>query len=142
MADKSIVHNGVYISPTGGPAIKQILQRVRMLVVIGAWREGERVPSAEALAASLGVAENTVRSAYVRLMRAGVLIGEPPIGTSVAIGARSSALLGEVIRDSLSEAVAWVWSLGVPRTLLEKILSEIIAAQYERKADGREEDDG
>ena len=136
MADKS----GVYLVPNGAPVKRQLVARIRMLVAIGAWREGERIPSAGELAEFLGITENTVRSAYLILVRTGVLYGEPPIGTSVAIGAKSTTLLNEVIRETLSEPISLLCSLGVPRGLLDEQFGEIATKLYERNGEDAQED--
>jgi DNA-binding transcriptional regulator YhcF (GntR family) len=109
-------------------------------VATGAWREGERVPSSEDLAELLGVNRNTTRGAYVRLARAGTLIGEGGVGTSVAIGAKSSALLAEVAREHLAEAVGLMWSIGVPRALLEDTVRAVIVERYEAQEKQEGED--
>lgn len=66
------------------PLYRQIYERVRMQILDGRLRPGERVPATRTLADELGVARNTVARAYDDLLAEGYLRGRRGSGTYVA----------------------------------------------------------
>lgn len=85
-------------SPT--PPYDQIKQQVIGAVAAGDLRPGDKLPTVRALAATLGVAANTVARAYRELEADGLLRSRGRRGTAVAPAASpprpSSAIAGEV----------------------------------------------
>ncbi len=63
---------------------EQVYETVRKAIVEGHLRPGTRIPSTRALANHLGVARNTVTSAYDQLVSEGYLCGRTGSGTTVA----------------------------------------------------------
>lgn len=74
------------------PYYRQIYQRLRSAVADGLLHPGERIPSARALAAELGLARGTVESAYALLAAEGYIEARGQAGTVVAAGLQPPAL--------------------------------------------------
>ncbi len=66
-----------------GPA-EQLRELLARRIVSGSLRPGERLPPVRGLAATLGIAPNTVAKAYRELERAGLLVAHGRRGTFVA----------------------------------------------------------
>jgi GntR family transcriptional regulator/MocR family aminotransferase len=69
------------------PCIRQIYEHVRLKVLRGELRAGERVPATRRLAADLGVSRTVVLEAFAQLLAEGYLEGREGSGTFVAAGA-------------------------------------------------------
>jgi DNA-binding transcriptional regulator YhcF (GntR family) len=74
---------------SGIPVGVQLVQRLRAQVDSGALRPGDRLPSVRDAAVAAGVNVNTVRAAYGRLEREGLVRSEHGRGTFVTRPARS-----------------------------------------------------
>jgi GntR family transcriptional regulator / MocR family aminotransferase len=68
------------------PLHRQLYDRVREAILTGQLPAGTRLPSVLGLASHLGVARNTVATAYDQLQAEGYLIGKVGSGTTVAVG--------------------------------------------------------
>lgn len=66
------------------PAYRQLYRRISAAVLDGTLAEGERLPSARALASQLGLARGTVEAAYGQLAGEGYIQGRGAAGTFVA----------------------------------------------------------
>ncbi len=66
------------------PVYRRVYDRVRHSIIDGRLKPGERVPSARALAAQLGVSRGTIDVAYAVLSGEGYLIAEGARGTFVS----------------------------------------------------------
>lgn len=73
-------------SATDEPYYRQIYGRLRSAVAAGVLRPGDRVPSARALAAELGLARGTVETAYSLLAAEGYVEARGQAGTVIAAG--------------------------------------------------------
>lgn len=78
-------------STTGEPYYRQIYGRLRGAVADGMLRPGDRIPSARALAAELGLARGTVEAAYSLLAAEGYVEARGQAGTVIAAGVRPRA---------------------------------------------------
>lgn len=67
-----------------GSLTRQIYDQIRNAILSGRLQAGDPVPSSRELAASLGVARNTVASAVDHLRAEGYLSARPGVGTSVS----------------------------------------------------------
>jgi GntR family transcriptional regulator len=61
----------------------QLVQQVRQAVRLGWLREGDRLPTAKEVVASLGINQNTVHKAYRELEHDGIVVSRPGAGTFV-----------------------------------------------------------
>ncbi|MFS2116860.1 GntR family transcriptional regulator, partial [Herbaspirillum frisingense] len=68
-------------SATDEPYYRQIYGRLRSAVAAGMLRPGDRIPSARALAAELGLARGTVETAYSLLAAEGYVEARGQAGT-------------------------------------------------------------
>jgi len=75
-------------SSTGEAYYRQIYARLRSAVADGLLRPGDRIPSARALAAELGLARGTVEAAYSLLAAEGYVEARGQAGTVIAAGVR------------------------------------------------------
>ena len=74
------------------PIWQHICNLVADRIILGQWREGDRIPSVRELAVESQVNPNTVMRAYDQLQRDGVIISQRGIGYFVAEGAAAKAL--------------------------------------------------
>ncbi|MCA1322829.1 PLP-dependent aminotransferase family protein [Herbaspirillum sp. alder98] len=73
------------------PFYRQIYTRLRRAMADGLLKPGDRIPSARALAAELGLARGTIESAYSLLTAEGYIEARGQAGTIVAPGVRHHA---------------------------------------------------
>lgn len=74
----------VELDRTGAlPVGEQIHASLRRAILEGVLRPGDRLPSGRDLAAQLGVARGTIRTAYDRLADENLVFGAGPSGTRV-----------------------------------------------------------
>jgi len=81
---------------TGVPPYEQVRVAIERAVAGGELAPGDRLPTVRALAASLGLAANTIARAYRELEAVGVLAGRGRRGTFVAD--RTVAVVGDAGR--------------------------------------------
>lgn len=99
---------------SGTPLFEQLCEQVRRAAADGSLASGTRLPSTRELAASLGVAVNTVAKAYRALESEGVIEGRDRLGTFVrdadgAVAQRAAseyATAARAVGLSLEEATA------------------------------------
>jgi GntR family transcriptional regulator/MocR family aminotransferase len=84
-------HDFLTLNPAAGePYYRQIYARLRAAVADGLLKPGDRIPSARALAAELGLARGTVESAYSLLAAEGYIEARGQAGTVVAAGLKAA----------------------------------------------------
>ncbi len=69
------------------PLIRQVYKQIRMQILHGDLRAGERLPSTRELASNLEVSRNVILEAYEQLLAGGYIVGHQGAGTYVAEGA-------------------------------------------------------
>ncbi|TWC64521.1 PLP-dependent aminotransferase family protein [Herbaspirillum sp. SJZ099] len=83
-------HDFLQLNPAAGePYYRQIYTRLRSAMADGLLEPGDRIPSARALAAELGLARGTVESAYSLLAAEGYIEARGQAGTVVASGLKA-----------------------------------------------------
>ncbi|KAM9863682.1 GntR family transcriptional regulator [Leucobacter sp. BZR 635] len=103
------------------PPFRQLHLAVVAGVAAGSLTPGSRLPTVRALADSLGIATNTVASAYRSLEAAGVVEGRGRAGTFVSDGDDPIATRArEIARD----AAAAFAELGVDRDRAAQLLAD------------------
>ncbi len=128
------------VEPTDGPSVKvQIRRQLEYKIAIGALRPGEQLPTSAALAAQLGVNQNTVRAAYDELKANGLITSATRDGSHVADDARSAELLQSVARTDLSPAIGTARSIGCTRRDVVRVVADLLNEWYpaETKASRR-----
>jgi GntR family transcriptional regulator len=110
------------------PIYEQIKNQIMELIVIGAYKPDDLLPSIRALASQLSLNFNTVKKAYQDLEADGVLYTVVGRGTFVADGAMSSSHLQNRAIEQFKSA------LGVARAsgLTEKQVLEMVDEAYAR----------
>src|SRR4051812_43404241 len=86
---------------SGVPLYRQLYDRLRGAILRGGLRPASRLPSTRGLAHDLGVARNTVLTAYELLLAEGYVTGHPGSGTYV-----SRALPDRLLRAAVPRARA------------------------------------
>ena len=95
------------------PIYLQVKDGLRHLVVTGAIREGDQLPSVRALAASLAINPNTIQRAYEALEREGYLYTLSGRGTFAAAGRRSDPQRQQELLSQFDAAAAELLFLGM-----------------------------
>ncbi len=108
---------------SGGPLFEQIASSIRKSVSQGVIRPGERLPTAKALAATMGINIHTVLHAYQVLQNEGSI--ELRRGRGATVLAKSEATLVDGLVDQVV-AEARVAGISVDE------LKKLIERRYER----------
>ena len=103
------------------PPFRQLHDAVLAALASGELTPGTRLPTVRALAGELGLATNTVASAYRALEEAGVVEGRGRAGTFVRLG--SDPVEAEARRIAL-EAASALARLGVTRERAVALLAD------------------
>lgn len=108
---------------TNKPIYLHIYDIVVERIILGAWHEGDRVPSVRELAVELQVNPNTVMRAYDALCQGGIITPSRGIGYFISEGARERALAEsrrEFVERDLMELFRRMETLGfTPNELTE-----------------------
>ena len=107
------------------PIYEQVKENLRRLMVTGAIREGEKLPSVRALASSLAINPNTIQRAYEALAAEGYLSSVPGQGSFAAAGAQVDKRRQETLLAQFDKIASELLYLGVPRdTLIQRIQAQ------------------
>jgi len=113
------------------PIYRQVIDQIRYQAASGLLRPGEQLPSVRALAAEVGVNQNTILKVYNELCREGLFRVERGSGTFVAEKAPGEALSEQrklqAVRPALAQAAAWAVQLGIEPRRLHELLDEQFA---------------
>jgi GntR family transcriptional regulator len=104
------------------PIYEQVKDNLRRLMVSGAIREGEKLPSVRSLASSLAINPNTIQRAYEALEAEGYLYSVPGKGSFAAAGSQVDSGRQESLLAQFEKITAELLFLGVPAaTLIQRI---------------------
>ncbi len=104
------------------PIYEQVKDALRQLVVSGALRSGEKVPSVRALASSLAINPNTIQRAYEALEAEGYLYTVVGKGSFAAPLSDINACRRETLFKQFDAAASELLFLGLgPETLIQRI---------------------
>ena len=104
------------------PIYEQVKDNLRRLMVSGAIREGEKLPSVRSLASSLAINPNTIQRAYEALEAEGYLYSVPGKGSFAAAGSQVDRGRQESLLAQFEKITAELLFLGVPAaTLIQRI---------------------
>ena len=109
------------------PIYEQIKNGLKRLIVTGALKEGDKLPSVRSLATELAINPNTIQKAYNELENAGVIYAVKGKGNFVADDA--AKLKEEKLRallDALAQQVIQAMELGATEEQLEQWLRQTI----------------
>ena len=95
------------------PIYEQVKDGLRKLVVTGAIREGEKLPSVRVLAGSLAINPNTIQKAYEALEAEGYVYSVPGKGSFAAPHTGVDTRRREQLLEQLDELVKELAYLGM-----------------------------
>lgn len=112
---------------SAAPPWQQVHDTVIAAVTDGRLVPGAKLPTTRGLAAHLGIAVNTVASAYRQLEAAGIVEGRGRAGTFVRLDAGGDPVEAEARRIAADAALALA-RLGIGRERAAALLGEAFAA--------------
>ena len=95
----------------------QIAERICDMILLGAYREEERIPSVREYAATVEVNFNTVMRSFEHLQTAGIIFNKRGIGYFVAVGAcrKIHAIRKEYfLNNEINVFFKQIYMLGIP----------------------------
>lgn len=93
------------------PMYRQVEQQVRAAILEGRLHPGEKLPSSRQFAADLGIARNTIKSAFNQLVAEGYLSTAIGSGTHVALELPEAAFsVGQPTRSTAQTTVSLDWA--------------------------------
>ena len=106
------------------PIYEQIKDGLRKLIVTGALRTGEKLPSVRALATQLSINPNTIQRAYNELEGEGYIYSVPGKGSFAAGNTGADEARRKQLTEKLRELAAELKYLGVTGEELAALVSE------------------
>ena len=106
------------------PIYEQIKDGLRKLIVTGALRTGEKLPSVRALATQLSINPNTIQRAYNELEGEGYIYSVPGKGSFAAGNTGADEARRKELTEKLRELAAELKYLGVTGEELTALVSE------------------
>ena len=106
------------------PNYEQIKDGLRKLIVTGALRTGEKLPSVRALATQLSINPNTIQRAYNELEGKGYIYSVPGKGSFAAGNTGADEARRKELTEKLRELAAELKYLGVTGEELAALVSE------------------
>lgn len=115
------------------PVYEQIIDQLERLVLTGALRPGEQIPSVRGLSTQLSINPNTIQKAYSELDRRGILCSVP--GRGCFISDNAFPLLGEYKRKDLEKVAALARDLRLAGIDKNSVLAAVERAYRENGAE-------
>ncbi|WP_332662137.1 GntR family transcriptional regulator, partial [Aeromicrobium sp.] len=97
-------------SDSGGPAYRDLADRIRLLVVDGRVPDGSRMPSERALADALGVSRTTTTRVYAELRESGLLHSRQGSGSIVRLPLSASHASSLIVTPHDTDTIAMTFS--------------------------------
>ncbi len=112
------------------PIYEQIKDKLRRLMVTGAIREGEKLPSVRAMASSLAINPNTIQRAYEALEAEGYVYSLPGKGIFAASGQQVDQGRRELLLSQFDAIASELLFLGTEiDTLIQRLHTQGGAVQ-------------
>ena len=112
------------------PIYEQIKDKLRRLMVTGAIREGEKLPSVRAMASSLAINPNTIQRAYESLEAEGYVYSLPGKGIFAASGQQVDQRRRELLLSQFDAIASELLFLGTEiDTLIQRLYTQGGAVQ-------------
>lgn len=106
------------------PIYEQIKNGLKRLIVTGALKEGDKLPSVRALAADLVINPNTIQRAYSELESEGYIYSIPGKGSFASGDIRTDTRRKEELQRQMRELVAELRFMGMTHEELLALLKE------------------
>lgn len=97
----------------GRPIYEQVKEGLRQMVISGAIRPGDKLPSVRSMASQLAINPNTIQKAYEALENEGYVYSIPGKGSFAADRSEVESKRRVELLDQLSKTVAELRYLGV-----------------------------
>ena len=112
------------------PIYEQVKDGLRRLMISGAIREGEKLPSVRSMASSLAINPNTIQRAYEALEAEGYVYSIPGKGSFAAACSEVDTRRKESLLQQFDSVITELLFLGVTdETLIQRIRTRGGAAQ-------------
>ncbi len=96
--------------PLRSPAYRDLVDRLRVLVIDGRLPDGIRLPSERELAAALGVSRTTTTRVYTELREAGLVASRQGSGSVIQVPYRASAVSSLIVDPESPDDIAMTYS--------------------------------
>ena len=106
------------------PINEQIKNVLKRLIVTGALKEGDKLPSVRSLATELAINPNTIQKAYNELENEGYIYSVPGKGSFASGDARTDERRKEELKRRFRELAAELRYLGTSQQELMELLEE------------------
>lgn len=110
------------------PVYQQVADGIRALIAAGQLKEGMHLPPVRQIASDLGVNLNTIAVAYRELQDEGLIVIRHGSGATVASRTKTVAANPEDLRKGLRQSLAEMVLAGLPRTQIQRIVTEELKA--------------
>lgn len=107
------------------PIYEQIEDGLRKLIVTGAIKADDRLPSVRALATQLAINPNTIQRAYNELEGEGYIYSVPGKGSFAAGNTGAEAARRQELMEKIRELLAELRYLGVTQAELMELVKEV-----------------
>ena len=107
------------------PLYEQIKEKVKTLIITGALKEQDKIPSVRELAASLAINPNTIQHAYKELEEEGYIISVRSKGSFVAKPTHVSTASQEQLYKTITEAARELIYQGESMETIQKEIATI-----------------
>jgi DNA-binding transcriptional regulator YhcF (GntR family) len=114
----------------------QIADYVNDHILLGKWREEDKIPSVRDLAVELQVNPNTVMRAYDFLQQNGIIYNKRGLGNYVSMNAGrmiSSLRRAEFLNNELPPLFRTIYTLGIPLEELEQMYKRYVLKTFKNK---------
>jgi GntR family transcriptional regulator len=106
------------------PIYEQIKENLKKLIVTGAMRENEKLPSVRSLATQLAINPNTIQRAYTELESEGYIYSIQGKGSFAAARGEADMEMRRSIEEEIRAKIAELRFLGVTEQELMALLAE------------------
>jgi DNA-binding transcriptional regulator YhcF (GntR family) len=114
----------------------QIADYVNDHILLGKWKEEDKIPSVRDLAVLLQVNPNTVMRAYEMLQQKGIIYNKRGLGNYVAANAGrmiSSLRREQFLNNELPHLFRTIYTLGIPFEEMEQMYKRYVMKNYKNK---------
>ncbi len=107
------------------PIYLQIVEYVKILIITGAAKPGDKIPAVREMAGELGINPNTVQKAYGALEEEGIIKGERGSGNYITEDEGVIQMIREELSGDITDKyIRKMRSYGFDRAQIIRILSE------------------
>ena len=107
------------------PIFLQIIEEIKLIIINGVYKKGEKIPSVRELAVFFEVNPNTVQKALVELEETGIILTESTNGKFVTNDNNViEQIKSQMVREKIDEFFLSMQNLGIEKSEVIKIISE------------------